>query len=263
MGEPVAEREEARAPRAGRRMRPILDALLAFRFLTRLPGKGDLRDADLGRSCAWFPVPGAVMGGLVLVGARLAGTHVPPALGAVLVVAALAWMTGGLHLDGVADVFDGLGGGHGDRERILRIMRDSRIGALGATALALVLAAKAAATAELLGRGALWPLLVAPVVARFAVVPLVVLVPYAREEGLGRAFHGTAGVREIVVAAALAAAAVAAFAPASLAPTAVALAAAAGLAWTVHRRIGGLTGDAYGAAIELAEVALLAAAALR
>ena len=153
-------------------MRPILGALLAFRFLTRLPGKGDLRDADLGRSCAWFPVPGAVMGGLVLVGARLAGTHVPPALGAVLVVAALAWMTGGLHLDGVADVFDGLGGGHGDRERILRIMRDSRIGALGATALALVLAAKAAAIAELLGRGALWPLLVAPVVARFAVVPL-------------------------------------------------------------------------------------------
>ena len=92
-------------------------------------------------------------------------------------------MTGGLHLDGVADVFDGLGGGHGDRERILRIMRDSRIGAHGATALVLVLAVKVAALAELLGRGALWPLVVAPAVARFAVVPLIVLLPYARRGG--------------------------------------------------------------------------------
>jgi adenosylcobinamide-GDP ribazoletransferase len=244
-------------------MRPVADALLALRFLTRIPVGGELRGADLGRSCAWFPIAGAVMGLAVAGAARLAGHHVPAPLGAVLAVAALAWMTGGLHLDGVADVFDGLGGGHGDRERILRIMRDSRIGAHGATALVLLLAAKVAATAELLARGAHWPLLVAPVVARFAVVPLVVLFPYAREEGLGRAFRGTAGRREIAIAALLAGAAVAAFAPASLAPTGAALVAAAGLALAVNRRLGGLTGDAYGAAIELAEVALLAAAAIR
>jgi len=172
-------------------------------------------------------------------------------------------MTGGLHLDGVADVFDGLGGGHGDRERTLRIMRDSRIGAHGATALVLVLAVKAAALSDLLARGSLWPLVVAPVVARFAVVPLLVLFPYAREEGLGRAFRGTAGRREIAIAAVLAAAAVAPFAPAALVPALAALAAAAAVALSVNRRLGGLTGDVYGAAIEIAEAALLAAATLR
>jgi adenosylcobinamide-GDP ribazoletransferase len=245
-------------------MRPLLDARLAFQFLTRLPaGKGELAGADLGRSCAWFPLPGVVLGLVPAAALHLAGPRVPAPLAAVLAVAALAWLSGGLHLDGVADVFDGLGGGHGDRERILRIMRDSRIGAHGATALVLVLAAKLAAVAELAGRGVLWPLVVAPAVARFAAVPLVVLFPYARAEGLGRAFRGSAGAREVAISAALTAAVIAPFAPGSLAPAAVALVAAGGLALAVHRRLGGLTGDAYGAAIELAEVALLAVAALR
>jgi adenosylcobinamide-GDP ribazoletransferase len=246
---------------------PVREALLAFRFLTRLPVPGHALAAedsqDLGRSCAWFPLPGAAMGLALAVAARLATPHVPPALAAVLVTAGLAWITGALHLDGLADVFDGLGGGRGDRERTLRIMRDSRIGAHGATALALVLAAKATALTELLARGDPWPLVAAPALARFAVVPLVVLVPYARPEGLGRAFHGTAGAREISISAVLAAAAVAPFAPASLAPCAVALGVAAVLALALHRRLGGLTGDGYGAAIELAELAYLATAALR
>jgi adenosylcobinamide-GDP ribazoletransferase len=245
-------------------MRPLRDARLAFQFLTRLPvGTGSLAGADLGRSCAWFPLPGAAVGLAAAAGAYAAGSHLPPALAAVLAVAALAWLTGGLHLDGVADVFDGLGGGHGDRARILHIMRDSRIGAHGATALVLVLAVKVASIAEVLGRGELWPLVAAPVVARFAAVPLIVLFPYAREEGLGKAFHGSAGGREIAIAAALTAAALAPFAPASLAPAAVGLAAAGAVALALRRRLGGLTGDVYGAAIEIAEAALLAAAAIR
>jgi adenosylcobinamide-GDP ribazoletransferase len=245
-------------------MRPVRDARLAFQFLTRLPvGRGGLDGADLGRSCAWFPLAGAAMGLLVAAGAHAARPYAPAPLLAALAVAALAWLSGGLHLDGLADTFDGLSGGHGDRERTLAIMRDGRIGAHGATALALVLLVKAAALAELLARGDLWPLVAAPALARFGAVPLVVGFPYARAEGLGKAFHGTAGAREIAVAAALAAAAVAPSAPASLAPAAVALAAAGALAWRVRRRLGGLTGDVYGAAIEIAEAAYLAAAALR
>lgn len=245
-------------------MRPLRDARLAFQFLTRLPvGQGGLAGADLGRSCAWFPLPGAAMGLVLAAAARLTGAHLPAPLAAVLGVAALAWMSGGLHLDGLADSFDGLGGGHGDRARILEIMRDGRIGAHGAAALALVLLAKAAALSELLARGDLWPMVAAPAVARFAAVPLVVVFPYARPEGLGKAFHGTAGLREIAVAAALAGAIVAAAAPASLVPAASALAVAGALALGVRRRLGGLTGDVYGAAIELAEVAFLSTAALR
>jgi adenosylcobinamide-GDP ribazoletransferase len=240
------------------------EAALAFRFLTRLPlPRAAAAGADLGRSTAFFPLAGAAMGLLVAGGAWAAAPHVPPALAAVLVAAALAWMTGGLHLDGLADVFDGLGGGHGDRERILRIMRDSRIGAYGAVALLLVLGGKAAALAEVLGRGDVWPLLAAPVASRFAVVPLIALLPYAREEGLGKPFKATAGGREIAIAGLLAACTFAPFAPASLGPAAAALVAAAAVAASLQRRIGGLTGDGYGAAIELAETAFLAVAALR
>jgi adenosylcobinamide-GDP ribazoletransferase len=245
-------------------MRPFRDARLAFQFLTRLPvGKGGIAGADLGRSCAWFPLAGATMGLIVLAAAHVAGPHVPALLAAVLAVSAFAWMSGGLHLDGLADLFDGLGGGHGDRQRILAIMRDPRIGAHGAAALVLVLLAKGTSVAEILARGDPWPLVAAPAVARFAVVPLVVLFPYARAEGLGKAFHGAAGAREIAVAAVLAAAAIAPSLPASVLPTAAALAAAGALAVAVHRRLGGLTGDVYGAAIEVAEVVYLAAAALR
>jgi adenosylcobinamide-GDP ribazoletransferase len=245
-------------------MRPLRDARLAFQFLTRLPvGSGAMSGADLGRSCAWFPLPGAAMGLLVAAGSWLIGPHLPPALVGVLAAAALAALSGALHLDGVADVFDGLGGGHGNRERTLAIMRDSRIGALGATALVLVLVAKAVALGDLVGRGELWPLVVAPAVARFAAVPLVVLFPYARPEGLGKAFQGTAGRREIAVAAVLTAAVIARFVPGALAASAAALAAAGALALLVYRRLGGLTGDVYGACIELAELAFLVTACVR
>ena len=245
-------------------MRPLDDARLAFRFLTRLPvGGGALAAADLGRSCAWFPLAGAVLGLAVAGAGHLTAGHVPPALAGVLAAAALAWLSGGLHLDGLADLFDGLSGGHGDRAKTLAIMRDARIGAHGAAALALALLAKSAALAELVAGDRLWLVAAAPAVARFVAVPLVVGFPYARPEGLGKAFHGTAGAREVAVAALLAAAAVAPGAPASLACAAVAAAVAYAVALVARRRLGGLTGDVYGAAIELAEVAFLSVAALR
>src|SRR5262245_55001375 len=129
-------------------MRPLV---AAFAFLTRLPvWAGPLRDADLGRSVSFFPLVGLVLG-LVLtgLGSLMSGALSPP-LAATLLVALLAGMTGGLHLDGVADVFDALGGGRGDRKRMLDIMRDSRIGAHGAAALVLLLLAKIFAVAQLL-----------------------------------------------------------------------------------------------------------------
>jgi adenosylcobinamide-GDP ribazoletransferase len=245
-------------------MRPFADARLAFRFLTRFPvGAGAPERGDLGRSCAWFPLAGAAMGLVVAGGLHLAQGHAPAPFAGALAAAALAWLSGGLHLDGLADLFDGLSGGHGDRERILAIMRDGRIGAHGATALLLVLIVKAAALSELFLRGDPWVIVAAPAVARFAVVPLVVYFPYAREEGLGKAFRGTAGLREVAIAALLAAAALAPAVPRSLAAAAVALLVAAALALRVNRRLGGLTGDVYGAAIELAELAFLSMAALR
>ena len=232
-------------------LRPLA---VAFGFLTRVPvPTGAVTARELGRAVAWFPAVGAALGGaLVGVHLLLAG-RVAPALGAIAAVALLAGLTGALHLDGFADVFDALGGGRGSRDRMLAIMRDSRIGAHGAAALVLLLAAKLVAVA---GAPA-WALFGAPIAARWAVVPLIIGFPYARPEGLGQPFHGGAGPAQLVAATAVTALALAGFGAPALAAAGVALVAALALAIWLHRRLGGLTGDVYGAAIELAELAFL------
>jgi len=244
-------------------MRALRPLAVAFGFLTRLPvGNGSVDEADLGRSLGWFPAVGLAFGLLLAGAACLLHDHVPSTLLAVGLVALLAALSGGLHLDGLADVFDGLGGGRGDRERMLAIMRDSHIGAHGAAALVLLLAAKAAAVHEVLRAGSGWALFCCPVVARWAAVPLLVLFPYARAQGLGRAMTDHGRPRHLVFATVLAAACVGWSGSRTLVPTASALIAALGLAVLMWRRLGGLTGDVYGATIELAELAFLVAASL-
>jgi adenosylcobinamide-GDP ribazoletransferase len=238
---------------------PLVRSLVvAFAFLTRLPvWSGPLRDEDLGRSVTFFPVVGLVLG-LVLTGlGTLVANALPPTLGAAGLVALLAALTGGLHLDGLADVFDALGGGRGDRQRMLDIMRDSRIGAHGAAALVLLLIAKVAAVADLLARRDLAGLLVFPAVARWAVTPAIVFHPYARAEGTGRAFNGEARAWEVAGATVILAAALAAVGVRLLVPAVGALAAASLFAQWLRRRLGGLTGDVYGASIEIGEVVTL------
>jgi len=274
-------------PRLAPILSPIFAPILAaFSFLTRLPvpARGGVSDADLGRSVVWFPLVGAVLGGAAVGIERLARGHLAPGLIAVLLVAVSAVLTGGLHLDGLADTFDAWGGGRGDRARMLEIMRDSRIGAHGAVALFLVLAGKIFAMVQLqpqapldiFDRGMIWPLLAAPLLARWAVVPLIVLFPYARPAGLGTAFRAHARLAQL--------------AGATVLPLALAIGASVGIGgglghgrlaldggdvtsiWTagaaalgvalalgalLTRRLGGLTGDVYGAAIELAELAVL------
>jgi adenosylcobinamide-GDP ribazoletransferase len=239
-------------------LRPLV---AAFAFLTRLPvWSGPLLDEDLGRSVTFFPLVGLVLG-LVLTGLAsvLAGVVAPP-LTAVLLVSMLAAMTGGLHLDGVADVFDALGGGRGDRQRMLDIMRDSRIGAHGGAALVLLLLAKVFALAQVLEHRDLVCVLAFPAVARWAVAPTIVLHPYARTEGTGRAFSGQATWRQVAGATILIGLALAALGARLIVPAAAALVASSLFALWLRARLGGLTGDVYGAAIEIAEVTMLAVA---
>jgi adenosylcobinamide-GDP ribazoletransferase len=246
-------------------LRPIATA---FAFLTRFPmgaraggaaaaSRTDL--ADFGRALPWFPLVGAALGSVLGAGARLLEGHLSSGLTALALVAALALLTGGLHLDGLADLFDALGGGRGDRARMLDIMRDSRIGAHGATALFLLLGAKGLALAELAARGSLWPIFASPVVARAAVVPLVIFFRYARPEGLGRAFNGNGRPIHAAAAAAIAVALIAWAGPSVIVPTLSSVLVALGLGLWINGRLGGLTGDVYGAAIEIGEVTFLLA----
>lgn len=238
----------------------LLRALLtAIGFLTRVP-VGHLlpsEPADLGRALAFFPLVGLLLGALLAASERALRGHLPADLIAVALTALLTALTGGLHLDGVADVFDGLGGGRGDRARTLEIMRDSRIGALGAAALQLTVLAKLFALRTLLQSEPSASVWLFPLVARACAVPLVVCFPYARAAGLGAAFHAHGRVMHVLWAAAFTTIALLFTDRRVVLATLVALSAALLLAWLLQRRLGGLTGDVYGAAIELAEVAFL------
>jgi adenosylcobinamide-GDP ribazoletransferase len=238
-------------------LRPLV---VALGFLTRLPVRaGDVQPHELGRAVACFPLVGALLGALAFGAQRLVLSYAGAALTSVLVIASWAWITGGLHLDGVSDVFDGLGGGRGDRERVLSIMRDSRIGSHGAVALVLLLVAKVLSLGELLARGIAWPVLAAPICARWVVVALVAFFPYAREQGLGKAFHEQTRGKHVVVATVLALAGLVPFGMPALYPVACSLGVAFALAFWIERKLAGLTGDVYGAAVEFAELAFLVA----
>src|SRR5262249_4187310 len=126
------------------------DPLLAVEFLTvaRVRRFRLVSPAELARSQAFYPLVGLALGGALPAVDRLLAGALPPLTRSALQVALLAAVTRGLHLDGLADSFDGLLGGR-DRGQRLEIMRDPRIGSFGATALALVLLLKWSALAEL------------------------------------------------------------------------------------------------------------------
>ncbi len=244
--------------RAGRRF------ALALSFLTRLPvPTGEADGDDLAGSLVFFPIVGLLLGALLVAAATILPLALPAEVRGALLVALLALVTGGLHLDGLSDVFDALGGGRGSRERMLAILDDPRIGAHGAAALVLTLIAKCALVGALAATGERWALVAFPVAARAAIVPLVAFFPAARREGLAHAFHQRARGSHVAGATWIAALVLAAIGAHTLAPTIVAFAAALVIASWMRVRLGGLNGDVYGAALELAEVAFLAAAVSR
>lgn len=236
--------------------------LTALSFLTRvpLPARAVARP-DFGAALAFFPLVGLLLGAMTLALALLSAGRVPSGLTAVMLLSLSALVTGALHLDGLADTFDAAGGGRGDPARMLSIMADSRIGAHGAVALCLLLAAKIFALQALLDAEHYAPLLLAPAVARGCVVPLIRWLPYARPGGLGAQFRRAGRGWHAALALAWLVGAIYLLGGVSLGAILWPAGLVGGLAlWSV-RRIGGLTGDVYGAAIELAELSVWVAAA--
>jgi adenosylcobinamide-GDP ribazoletransferase len=229
----------------------------AVAFLTIVPiadASGDPGDR-LGR--AYFPAVGAVIGlaaGCVFV---LASALVSPFVAAVAAVATGALLTGGLHLDGLADSADGLRGA--DRERRLEIMRDPRIGSFGAIALALVLLGDVAALSAMTPARAFAGLIAAGALSRLAMLAVVALLPYARSAGLGTAARGQHRVLDLVVGCLLTVIACALDARRSLVAALLVSLTTVVVARLARRRIGGATGDVYGACAEVGQLAALLA----
>ncbi|WP_428814746.1 adenosylcobinamide-GDP ribazoletransferase [Streptomyces albus subsp. chlorinus] len=232
----------------------------AFGTLTVLPvrlTRWDREAARAGMVCA--PAAGLAVGlSAAVTGAALLWCGAAPLLAAVAAVAAPAVLTRGLHLDGLADVADGLGCGR-PAEEALRVMKRSDIGPFGVVTLLFALLGQIAALAQLFARGAVAGAAAAAVAAVVGRAALTLAsregVPAARPEGLGAAVAGTVprgtawGVAVLVVALAAAAglpAHVARFAVAAV----LGLVAGELLLRRCTARFGGVTGDVFGAVAE-------------
>ena len=263
-------------------MQALRHFLLALQFFTRIPVTGRLADwvgfspAMLRASAAHFPgigwIAGAVgAGAFAAVQAALAPSAFAPLAAAVFSCVATAWMTGGFHEDGLADVADGLGGS-AQRERALDIMKDSRLGAYGALALVLALLAKISLLAVLGSHSlaaAAAAVAVAHVVSRFWPLCLVRLLPHVGDTARSK----SKPLADQISTRTLAAAGLWCFAPMLLyalvqPPLALGLglvASALASLWMARwfsRRLQGFTGDCLGATQQISEIAFYLGAAV-
>lgn len=231
-----------------------------FALLTSLPLTR--RRVALGEiNSGLFPLVGLVLGGMLVGLDWLAQLVLPPVASSAMVVLALVALTGALHLDGLADGADGLFGGR-DREHRLTIMRDPRIGAFGIVAIAGVLLIKWAALIELDGWLRIGGLLLIPMLARWSLIPTMLLWPAAKKDGMAAMMRSSRPWATLALSSAVVAAlSLAVFWPAGVALLPLALLPALLAGAYAMNRIGGLTGDILGASVELSEAFLLLAVA--
>lgn len=226
-------------------------------FLTIVPAPAvAVSPAVAGRAAALFPLVGALLGLLLGGMGLLLDSVLPPGPAAALLLAAGALLTGGLHLDGLMDTADGIAGGRSP-ERRLAIMRDSRVGAMGAIAGMLALLVQFACLVELTGLTRLLALVAALTAGRWAMLAALAVFPSARPDGLGATFHAGA-TPAVAIAGTLVAVVVALLArPLGLYALIAAAIVMLVLGRALTRRLGGLSGDSYGAVAVVAETAVL------
>ncbi|MCC7495546.1 MAG: adenosylcobinamide-GDP ribazoletransferase [Fimbriimonadaceae bacterium] len=241
------------------------DLRRAISLLTRLPVRPDWDDpAPPGRAMAWYPAVGAGLGLLLwLLAGLLAplGGQAAHWLRAALLLVCWVALTGGLHLDGWCDLCDALWV-PADRAKRLAILQDPHTGAFALVGLALLFHVKLAALGALF-HVKLGPALVAATtVARGVIVCAAAHYPLARPTGLAAQLGRGLGRREQVIAGLTTVAVGLLCGPAVWPALLVGLAAAWWLFRVALQRLGGLSGDVYGASVELVETTVLVAVAL-
>lgn len=231
---------------------------MALRFLTIIPlgYPPEVKESDFAPSMAFFPLVGIIIGGfLVLI--NLITSSFSPLIASALVLIGWVGISGALHLDGFTDTIDGLCGGK-NKEEILKIMKDSSNGAKGITALICLLLLKFTLLVGLAASYKNYALLFTPIVGRWSMVMGTYLSPYAREEGLAKAFFHHKGAREIFWASLITIClGLVLFKLEFFYIIGIALAANFLLIVYLKRRIGGLTGDTLGGLNEVIELLTL------
>jgi len=235
--------------------------LLALQFLTRVPVSFQFNASNkqFGQSVLFYPFVGFIMGSLLYIVALVLNDSNPMLVAAILLT---VWIliTGGLHLDGLADCADAWAGGLNNRQRSLEIMKDPVIGAIGAVILFIILLLKWTALTQLLAQKQLSVLLMIPLLGRCSILILMLFADYISQRGLGEKlnqFLPRFPAKIILLGCLSASVFVIGFLP--IIALLVLLYAVRAIA---RQRLGGMTGDVYGAAVELSETTLLISLAL-
>jgi adenosylcobinamide-GDP ribazoletransferase len=228
---------------------------MALQFLTRLPLAVNVGNdpQHMGRSLLWYPLIGIAIG-LLLGALAWAVQHQPAMPAAALLLIAWVLITGGLHLDGLADSADAWAGGVGDKEKSLAIMKDPHVGSFAVIMLLLVLILKFAALNTLLQQPDSWRILLAPLLGRCAVLFLFLTTPYVRAHGLGSAMAMHLPRRWAMIIGLLFFVPVLIWLPPVALGTLLVL---IGLRYLMLKRLHGMTGDTIGASIEIVEATAL------
>ncbi len=234
--------------------------LVALQFMTRLPVPQGIQYSPdaLAKSVIFFPAIGLIVGAGGAALNLLLSPHASREVVVVLILAYLVTVTGGLHEDALGDAADGLGGGW-EKDRILAIMRDSRIGSFGTIAITLGLLARFVFLTNLAPRRFIGFFIAGQVLGRWTALPLAFFLPSARDNDSGQGRL----IAHKITAVSFAAGTVLALAIVAIALkgaalwtvlTAIMIAAVSGFYY--RRRIGGITGDCLGATNQLTEIAV-------
>lgn len=241
------------------------DFFIGLQFLTRLQlvKQLDWQPENFGNSVKYFPLVGAVLGvvlsaasyGIIHYLPLLAG-YFPANVSAVLLVVLGIYLTGGLHCDGLMDTADGLFSGR-SKERMLEIMKDSRVGSNGVVAFCALFFLKWSLLMDI--PQSVWPcvLFIMPVLGRLAMVVGIIVFPYGRNEGIGKAFAQFAGKTSLCIASICTVVLLLPFGKAGYLCLVFVTLFTISFSRYVVKRIGGLTGDVYGAITEISEIIVL------
>jgi len=230
--------------------------ILALQFFTRIPVNKEVsfQGKNIGKSLFYLPIIGLVIGMIAALPAILLSGYSKP-ISALLTVLIITGLTGGLHLDGLADTFDGFLSGR-EKNRVMEIMKDSTLGAFGAVALIFAIISKLVAVHELPAE--YWigiPLSLAN--ARLVAGYVITTKKNAREDGLGALFKSSAAGKNVLLSGLVMIGIILFINPIFLIPLAGSFIMGELIVFWSYRKIGGMTGDVYGAVIELCEVASL------
>lgn len=242
----------------------FLPFLVALQFLTQFPVRLGTESTEkvIGKSVLYYPLIGLLIG-LTLAALGWLLNDIPPIVSAVLILIVWVIITGGLHLDGLADSADAWVGGMNDRERTLHIMKDPNCGPAGVVAIILLLLLKFATLYTLIAADT-WIILILATTLSRTILPLLFLTtPYVRPNGLGSTLVSHMPRHPAMLVIAL----TTLLAPLTLGINSLWILAAILLVFLIFRRlmvhrIGGTTGDTAGALVEITEVSVLLVAVL-